>query len=426
MVSTEVTTVSNCKKELKITVPAEEISAIRKEQLVVVQKEADIKGFRKGRAPVNMIKQYYQGTIEKYTLDAALQKGYEKGLRESEVVPVADPVIKKFDYDDQDNLIMEVEIETYPEIDLKKYTGIKIDKDVFKISKEDIDDSIGYILKEKATIKPFEDKSSEGHYLTVTMQEVDEAGLPLVGKKYDDIRFQLGENKFDEEIESKLVGLKMGEEKIVEKVYDKNVTQKNLAGKKEIYSIKVEKVEEEELPNLDDEFVKNLGFEDVATVDELKKRVENNLEGRWGQESEQRFYNKFVQELLQHNPFEVPDSVVERYLDQMVVDIKNRDPKVDEEEVRKNYKVDAMFNIKWFYLKDKIAETENIKADEEDYQKHIDAIEDDKLKKMYTDNPEMKKRVMSDLFEKKLFDFLVDNSKISKKEKSIRKEMGQV
>jgi trigger factor len=426
MVSTEVLTVSNCKKELKITVPVEDISTIREEQFKVVQKEADIQGFRKGHAPKHLVQQYYQGTIEKYTLDAALQKGYEHGLRESAVIPVADPVVKKFDYDDQNNLIMEVEIETFPEIELKKYTGVKIDKEVFKISDDDVDDSIDYIRKQKAIIKPVEEESQAGHFVTLTMQETDEAGLPIVGKKYEDIRIQLGDNKFDADIEKQLIGLKAGDEKTIEKKYDKNFEQKNMAGKTEIFSIKVDKVEEEELPELNDEFVKNLAFEGVSTVEDFKHRVEHNMEAQWGQESEQRFYNKFVQEILQLNPFDVPESVVDRYLDKIVEDIKKRDPKVEEAEVRKNYRVDALFNIKWFYLKDKIAEKENIKAEEEDFQKYLEGVDDAEMKKMYSDNPELKKKVMSDLFEKKMFDYLVDNSKISIKEKSIRKEMGKV
>jgi len=426
MISTEVLTVSNCKKELKITVPVEEISKIREQQFKVVQKEADIQGFRKGHAPKHLVQKYYQGTIEKYTLDAALQKGYEHGLKESEVIPVADPVVKKFDYDDRNNLIMEVDVETFPEIELKKYTGVKIDKEVFKISDEDIDDSIDYIRKQKAIIKPVENESRAGHFMTLTMQEVDKAGIPIIGKKYENIRIQLGDDKFDADIEKQLIGLKAGDEKSVEKKYDKKFEQKNLAGKSELFSIKVEKVEEEELPELKDEFVKNLAFEGVSTVDDLKHRVEQNMEAQWGQESEQRFYNKFVQELLQLNPFDVPESVVDRYLDQIVADIKKRDPKVEEAEVRKNYRVDALFNIKWFYLKDKIAEKENIKAEEEDFQKFIEGTEDAEMKKMYSDNPGLKKKVMSDLFEKKMFNYLVDNSKVSIQEKSIRKEMGKV
>jgi len=424
MVSTEVISVSNCKKELKISVPAEKVARLREEQFNLVRKDADIQGFRKGRAPKHLVQKQFQGAIERYTLDEALQYGYEEGLKDSKLIPLSDPVVKKFDFDDDKNLLMEVEVETYPEIELKKYTGIKIEKDVFKISSEDVDYSIDYIRKQKAVITPIEDKAQAGYYVSVTMQEIDEAGLPIVGKKYDDIRFQIGDGKFDKDIEMQLIGLGPGEEKVVEKKYDKDVQQKNLAGKTERYMATVKKIEHEELPELSVDFIKELNFEGVDTIEKLKDQVKQNMETQWGQESEQRFYNKFVQELLQLNPFEVPDSVVERYLDQMVEDIKNRDKKVDEEAVRKNYRVDALFNIKWFYLKEKISQTENIKAEEEDFSKYLASVDDDNIKKMYTETPELKKRIMSDIYEKKVFDFLVENSKITIAEKPIRKDMG--
>ena len=422
MVSTEVTSISNCKKSLKITIPAAEISKIRDQQFKVVQKEAQIQGFRKGRAPRHMVQNYYQGTIEKYTLDAALQKGYEDGLRESKVIPIAEPEFKNFDYDSEKNLVMEVDVEIYPEIELKKYTGIKIEKEVFKIDNEDVDNSINYLRKQKATIAPVEGHAEEGHYVTVTMQEVDETGFPLVGKKYDDIRIQLGENKFDPDIEKQVLGLKVGDEKVVEKVYDEKIAQKNLAGKRERYRVKIEKIENEELPELNDVFIKELNYENVDNIEDLQNQIRKNLEAHWGQESEQRFYHKMAHELLQLNSFNVPDSVVERYLDQMVEDIRNRDKNVDIEAVRKNYRTDAVFNIKWFYLKEKIAEAENLRAEEEDFNKYLESVEDNKLRDLYRQNKDLKKRIMNDIFEKKIFDFLLDNSKIKIEEKSIRKD----
>lgn len=426
MVSTEVTRVSNCKQGLKITVPAEDIAVIRASQLKIVQKEADIQGFRRGRAPIHLVQKYYQGTIERYTLDEALQHGYQEGLKKSEIVPIAEPVITKFDFDEQKNLIMEVEVDTYPEVELKKYTGIKIEKEVFKITDEDVQDSLDYLRKQKAEISTLDGKAENGHFVTVTMQEVDEGGIPIVGKKYEDIRFEIGDGKFDRDIEIQLIGLQAGEEKLIEKKYDGKDAPKNLAGKVERFRVKLEKIETEVLPEMTDEFVKELKYEEIETLDKLKERIRTNLEAQWGQESEQRFYHKFVHELLENNPFEVPDSVVERYLDQIVDDIKKRDKKVNTEKVRKNYHAEAEFNIKWFYLKEKIAEIEKVKAEEVDFEKYLEDIKEDNLKKIYAESKDLKKRIMNDIYEKKIFDYLVDHSKISVKEKSIRKEMGSL
>jgi trigger factor len=181
----------------------------------------------------------------------------------------------------------------------------------------------------------------------------------------------------------------------------------------------MQKVEKEELPELDSQFVEQLNF-DVKTVDELKVKVRDELEHRWGQESEHQFYQQVVQELLHENPFDVPDSMVNNYLDKILEDIRQRDKNINEEEVRKHYRADAMFNIKWFHLKDKIAQDENIEADEEDFKVFLDNINDENVQKMYETNAELKQRALTDIFEKKVFDFLVSNSKVKEKKKSIK------
>ena len=96
-------------------------------------------------------------------------------------------------------------------------------------------------------------------------------------------------------------------------------------------------------------------------------------------------------------------------------DIRQRDKNIDEEEVRKHYRADATFNIKWFHLREKIAKEEQIKSTEEEYSQFIEQLEDKNTRKMYEGNKELKQRVMNDLFEKKVFDFLVNNSKVKEK-----------
>jgi trigger factor len=421
MVSTEVKDIDQCRRELKITIPADRLAKIRQSNVRVVQKEAAIQGFRKGRAPLHMVNSMYAGTIEKYTLDEALQTGYEEGLQGTDLEPVGQPVIKKFDYDDSQNLIIEVEVEIFPEIEVKKYKGLKIDKTVYVVEDDDVDDQLNLILKEKATITGVDDPAEKGHYITIDLQELDETGMPLVGKKYEDIRIQLGEGQFDADLEQQLTGLHCGDEKFIEKKFQQKFQIKKSNKKTERYRVTVKSVEKEDLPEFNDDFVTQLNVEDLKTVDDLRNRVRSQMEHQWAQESEQKFYHDFVHELLQHNPFEVPEAMIQNYLDHIVSEIEKKDQKVDLENVRKKYRVDAMFNIKWYHLKKRISELENLNADDSDFDTYLEKIEDDKTKKLYRQNPEIKQRVLSDLFEKKVFDFLVENSKVKSREQSIKK-----
>jgi trigger factor len=418
MVSTEVEKISSCKVGLQITMMAENIDTIRKEQEKVVQKEVQIQGFRKGKAPLNMVKSAYAGTIERNTLDEAMQQAFEAGLKENNIHPVGPPLVKNFEFDDDKNLKMEVEVEIYPEINLKKYKNFTFEKDVYKIDDSDVEESVNYIRKQKAVITPNDGPSTAGNFVTFSVQELDETGMPLIGKKYDDIRVQLGEGQFDPEIEKQIIGMKAGEERQIEKTYPKSA-QKELAGKTERYTVTMQKVEEEELPELNNEFVEQLNF-NIKTVDDLKVKVRDELEHRWGQESEQKFYRDVVQELLHENPFDVPDSMVDKYLEQIMEDIRKKDQNINEEEVRKHYRADATFNIKWYHLKDKIAQEEKIEATEEDYKTFLENIEEESIRSLYDSNNEIKQRAMNDIFEKKVFDFLVNNSKVKEKKKSIK------
>ena len=424
MVSTEITTLDSCRRELLIKVPAEIVDQIRKEQTKVVQREVVVKGYRQGRAPMHMVRNLYAGTIEKYTLDEALQQGYEKGLQDTNLEPVSQPVIKNFDYDHEKNLTLKVEVEVFPEIDLKKYKGLKVDKTVYKIEDKDINHQINLMLKEKTTITAIDSPAEKGHYVTIDMQELDESHMPLVGKKYENIRIQLGSEEFDKDLEEQLIGVRTSEERYIEKKYKHRFMSKQPAKNEERYSVTVKSVEKEELPDLNEEFVAQLNVEGLNTVEELRDRVREQMEYQWGQHSEQEFYHHFAHELLQLNPFEVPESMVQNYLNQIVSEIKKKDENVNLEEVRKRYRVDALFNIKWYHLKRRIAEVENISVGDEDYNAYLESITDDKVKKLYLENSEIKQRVLSDLYEKRVFDFLVEHAKVKTEQRSIKTEKG--
>jgi len=419
MVSTMMERLTSCKVKFEITMPADMVNDIRKEQEKLAQKEAQIQGFRKGHAPLHMVRNAYAGTIEKNTLDEAMQQAFEQGLNESEIQPVGYPVVKNFDFDDEKNLKMEFEIDTYPEIDLKKYKDFKFEKTLYKIEDSDIEENIDYIRKQKAIISEEDGPAQMGQFITISLQELDESGMPLIGKKYDDLRVQLGEGQFDPDLESQIVGIKSGEDRIIEKRYPESAG-KEFAGKVERFKVIAVKIENEELPDLDDQFAQDLNLE-LKTVDELKLKVRDELEHRWGQESEQKFYHQMAQEILHENPFDVPDTMVDNYLDKIVEDIRQKEQNFEEEEVRKHYRADAVFNIKWYHLKDKIAKAENIESNEEDFKTFLDNLEDDKMREFYSGNEKIKESVLSDVFEKKIFDFLVNSSKIKEKKESIKK-----
>lgn len=417
----EVKNVSNCKKEISITIPAGTVDAIRKKETAKLQKSAQLPGFRKGKVPMSMLLKTYAGTIEQNTIDEAINKGFQKGATEKELNPVDSPVLKDMKFDDDKNLTVVLEVEVFPEIELKKYKNLKLTKTLYEISDSDVDLVIENLKHEKATVSPVEDGAKDGNIVTVEMQELDEQGMPIVGKKYENFRIGIGSGQFDVDMENQLLGVKPGEERHISKTYSKKEKDKNLAGKTEKFLVKVKSVEEEFLPEVDDEFVKQLGIGE-ETVSGMRNKIKHNLEHSYTDQAEQQFYNQLAQELLKENQFEVPEKMVGDYLDRIVEDIKTRDKNVDEQAVRKNYLTDATFNMKWFYLKNKISQVENIQVSEEDIDQYLNNIEDEKMKTQFSSNPEWKNRIRGDLTEKKILEFLIQNQTIKEIVEPINKE----
>jgi len=415
MIKTEIENLSTCRKKLSITMPKEELEPIREKQIKRIQKEVQIPGFRKGRAPKQFIKKQYGQLIEAYMLEAAAEESFKQALAEHDIAVVDQPEAKKIEFNDEGDLVSVIEIDTYPEIELNKITGFELTRDKYVITDKLVDETIDKMRREKAEIRTVEGAIEEGHLVLFDLQELDASGVPIVGKKYNDLNVKIGEGRFDAELEKQLIGLKSGEEKQIIKQYPDDFPQKDYAGKKEYYQVKIKKVQEEILPELNEEFVAEVD-ENLKTVDDLRKEVRGRLELEYRMESENRFASDLTQKLLEENAFEIPEALIENYLDHVVQDVKRRDPKLKEDDIRQHYRHEAEFTLKWHYLKEKIAEEQKIKVEEEDINKFLDELKDEKIRELYESSPQLLDRVKEDILNRKISDYIVNNSKVKENE----------
>ncbi len=415
MITTEIKNLSTCRKELNITLPKEELEPIREQQIKRIQKEIQIPGFRKGKAPKQFIKKQYGQLIEAYMLEAAAEESFKQALAEHDIAVVDQPEAKKIEFNEDGDLVSVIEVDTYPDIELKKITGLELTRDKYVITDKIVDETIERMRREKAEIRTVDGQVEENHLVYFDMQQLDESGVPIVGKKYNDLKVKVGEGRFDPELEKQLIGLKTGDEKQIVKEYPADFPQKEFAGKKEYFKVSIKKIQEEILPELNDEFVAEVD-ENLKTVDELKAEVRKRLELEYKMESENRFAADLTQALLEANPFDVPEALIQNYLDHIVEDVKRRDPKLKEEDIRQHYRHEAEFNVKWFYLKDKIAREQNIKVEDEDVNNFLNELKDEKVRELYEKNPVLLDRVKEDILNRKITDYVVNNSKVKENE----------
>lgn len=411
MISTDIKVLTSCRKELNIVMDKEDMDPLREKETRRVQKEVQLPGFRKGKAPLNLVKRNYSQAIEAYTLEAAIDHALRRSVEDNKILIVGTPEAKKVDFNEDGNLDIQIEVDTYPEFELKKYKGLELTKDRYIVTDEFVDKTIEKLRQEKATRLSVEDPIEEGHIVYLDMQELDSSGVPLVGKKYNDVNVRVGEGRFDPELEDQLKGMKAGEEQTIEKKYPDDFPQKEFAGTKELYKVNIKKVEKEELPELNEEFYTSLN-PDIKTLDELKDFVKKRLEEDYKQQAEARFNQDMTQKLLEENPFDVPQAMVDNYLDHIVENTKRQNPKLNDEDIRRHYQYDAEFQIKWHYLKEKLAQAEDIKVKEEDIDTFLETLQSDEVRKLYKENQQMLNNAKEDILDRKLIDFLTENAKV--------------
>jgi len=413
---TVVENINSYSKKLKVDISSQELIPLEQMVLRNYQRRSEIPGFRPGKAPLNIVKKRHSDLIQQDLIEEALRKYYRKALEEAKIVPVAEGKITNLTFTDiQSGMQLEIEVEVEPEIEIKKHEGLKVEKDIVEVTDEMVNDALEQLREQYATVKEVE-QAEKGHYVYFTAQELDSGNVPLVGKKYENLHANLGKGEFDPEIESQLEGIGKGEKRIVKKQIPADPANKDSQPQVTSLEIEVTKIEEKEFPELNDDFVKNLNDDNINNLVQLKERIHKNIELDIANRSEQIFQQRLIDELLKENPFEVPPTMVENYLQEMIKDIQkqSKEQTIDEESLRKEYRVSAIHNLRWHFLKKKLIQSENIAVSDEEVLSMIESSGlDEKIKKQAKNDQHYLGHLKEDLLERKIIEFLKSKADIT-------------
>lgn len=413
---TVVENINSCAKKLKVDISSQELIPLEQQVLRKYQRRSEIPGFRTGKAPLNIVKKRHSDLIQQDLIEEALRVFYRKALDETKIVPVSEGKITNLTFTDiQSGLQLEIEVEVEPEIELKKYKGLKVEKDVVEVTDQMVNEALEQLREQYATVKEI-DQAEKGHYVHFNAQELDSGDLPLVGKKYENLHVNLGKGEFDPDLELQLEGIRKGEKRIVRKEIPADPASKKSQPQVTSLEIQVTKIEEKEIPELNDDFVNNLDDENIKNLSQLKERMRKNIELDIANRSEQIFQQRLIDELLKENPFEVPPTMVENYLQEMIKDIKkqSKEQSIDEEALRKEYRVSAIHNLRWHFSKKKLIQSENITVSDEEVLTMIESSGlDEKVKKQAKNDQHYLGHLKEDLLERKIIEFLKSNAEIT-------------
>jgi trigger factor len=426
---------STLERKLNIQVPAEVVGSTFDKMFKKVQKDANIKGFRPGKAPITTIKSMYGAHVAQDVVNDIIQKHYHQALQEHSLDPINYP---EFEFDAPEvgkEFSFSAIFEVRPEVTLKKYEGLEVEKEKAEFDEARIEQVLTNIRNSRAQQVPvLEDRPAQNGDTAIIDFDGYVDGKPLDGGKGTDHSLELGTKSFIDGFEEGVVGMKIGANKTLNLKFPDPYHSKDLAGKGVEFKVTLKKLMKKDLPELNDEFLKSIGAN--QTVEELKATIRKDLDESQAKQIEQDFKNRMLKQLVKANPVEVPASLLKDQKQALVDDMKKKmlDEGLSDEEfadyVTKwdgDFSTTASEMIQVGFIIDAIAAKHELRATKEDVEVKIaeyskqTGLDVAKIEEHYS-RPEQMQRLSYMITEEKVLDLLTKSAKIKEMPRTKIKE----
>lgn len=401
------------KRVIEVEIPHEDVETAFKSKLTKYSRDIKLPGFRPGKAPSHLVKSKYGPAIRAEMLEDLIQQSLENAYKEHNIVPIARPRINELKADEGMPVSFKIETEVDPEIIVKGYDKLKIKVSAAKIKAAQIDEVLDDLRARMATYADVDRASKKGDFVTLEYQKVVIDGQERADVSSPKYPIEIGASKI-KEFDRELSDRKAGESAEISIKFPRDYADTDIAGKGGQFTIKIVKVQERILPEVNEEFLKKVGeFKDEAA---LREQIGKDLEGRELERAKNEAYNKAIDSLIKSNPFEVPPTRIEHYIDYVMEETKRyarpNEPAPTREQAAERYRETAVRVIKRFRIIDFIAKAEKIKATQAEVDAQIRKLADtyhqpfDQLKETFRQNGTVN-RIREDLREQKTLDFLI-------------------
>lgn len=424
-------------RKLSIEVPAEKVSTAFERVYKGIQQNANIKGFRKGKAPLNMIKTMYSERVYKDVLEDLISQAYTNALNEHNLNPVSQPMVNFDKLDEEKSFNFTAEFEIRPEITLKKTEKLKVEKEILDVGDEKIDSILTQIREARSQLVPIFDDRAAAPNDIVDIDFVGTVdGKPLDGGSMNGYKLQLGSNSFIPGFEDGVVGMKIGSKKELHLQFPNDYNHKEIAGKPVKFDVTLKAILKKDLPPLTEEFVKSLGG--YNSIEELRNAIKQDTVEQETRRINEDLKTRLLKTLASENPVEIPQSLLQKQKEFLISDVEKRmkDQGMSEqdfEDYKKKWDNDfnesASFMIQTSFLIETIAEQNKLAATNEEFNARLEkyakqsGIDLKKVREFYSENHDRKHQLKYQITEEKVVGYLIDKADIkevprSKLEKS--------
>ena len=374
----KVTKLEHCHTEVLVNVDKDLWKKAQDKAFKKLAANVTVPGFRKGKAPANMHKgRVDQMKVFNEAINDVLNPVYQEVLTEEKIEPMARP---SFDVTklSEEELEVKVTLVTRPEVELGNYKDRKIGKKEAEVKDEDVEASINELRKQNATIMPKDGQAEKGDIVVIDFEgSID--GVPFDGGKAENHELELGSHSFIEGFEDQLVGSSAGIEVDVKVKFPDNYGPEEIAGKDAVFHVKVNEVKQKVLPELDDEFIKDLNMANVTNIEELKANRRDALLKQREASLKREYIDKLIEEIKEDSKFDIADEIIAEETEGRKKDMENRLAqsgidleqykvltRTDDETLEKQLKDEARKGLESFLVMDQVALKEEITVTDEE------------------------------------------------------------
>jgi trigger factor len=368
---------ATCRRELDLEIPADEVSKAMERVAKEFAKVARVPGFRPGKAPITLIRRRFADDIKGEVLQTLVPERVEKAVSEQKLTPVSQPKVEQLDFNDGQPLKFRAVFEVLPEFELGNYKDLQLEMPVMDVVDQDVTKTLEDMRERAAAFAPTEGRAvQDGDFVQLKLTGTPEGeGEPL---QADSVLCHIGAEETMAPFNENLRGVNIGDHKEFDVPYPADYPDAKLAGKTYHYSVDVLGIKTKKLPELNDDFAKDVS--DATTLDELNKKIREGLEHQRDHKQKDLLREKVLGEIVKLHDFPVPQSLVEHQMDVRLERVvrslaqQGVDPRavnIDWVSLRKRNEDRAKDDVKAELIVDRIATAENIDVTEEEVEHEL-------------------------------------------------------
>jgi len=415
---------ATCRRELELEIPADEVSKAMERVAKEFAKVARVPGFRPGKAPITLIRRRFADDIKGEVLQSLVPERVEKAVSEQKLTPVSQPKVEQLDFNDGQPLKFRAVFEVLPEFELGNYKDLKLEMPVMDVVDEDVTKTLEDMRERAAAFAPVEGRAvQDGDYVQLKLTGTPEGeGEPL---QADSVLCHIGAEETMAPFNENLRGVNIGDHKEFDVPYPADYPDAKLAGTTYHYSVDVLGIKNKKLPELNDDFAKDVS--DATTLDELNKKIREGLEHQRDHKQKDLLREKVLGEIVKLHDFPVPQSLVEHQMDVRLERVvrslaqQGVDPRavnIDWVTLRKRNEDRAKDDVKAELIVDRIATTENIDVTEEEVEHELQHLAGHSNESAEAIRARLTKqgtldRIKAKLRSDKTLDWLAQNARVS-------------